>query len=117
MVSKYLNSLNETQRKELEEKLHSKQSGKCHICDDSIEFGINQVDIDHINGKGSQHTASISYGKRSGSTLYRWLIKHYFPEGYQTLCMNCQWVKRCEGFEYRYPPPYATASPASILSY
>src|SRR3989344_3702473 len=66
MISKYLNSLNETQRKELEEKLHSKQIGKCHICDDPIELGINQVDIDHIiplnlGGKDSENNFALTH--------------------------------------------------------
>ena len=66
MISKYLNSLNETQRKELEEKLHSKQGGKCHICDDPIELGINQVDIDHIiplnlGGKDTENNFALTH--------------------------------------------------------
>ena len=48
MISKYLNSLNEETRKELEEKLYKKQNGKCFICEEVIELGIHQVDIDHV---------------------------------------------------------------------
>lgn len=48
MISKYLNSLNEVQRKDLEQKLHAKQNNKCFICDDPIEFGLHQIDVDHI---------------------------------------------------------------------
>lgn len=66
MTSKYLNLLNENQRKELEEKLYSKQSGKCYICDDSIELGVHQVDIDHIipsnlDGKDSENNFAITH--------------------------------------------------------
>lgn len=57
-----------------------------------IKCGYNDLralSIDHINGKGSLHRISI---KRTN--IYRWLKKNNYPEGYQTLCMNCQWVKR-----------------------
>jgi hypothetical protein len=66
MISKYLNSLNESQRKELEKKLHSKQSGKCFICDEPIELEVHQVDIDHIiplnlGGKDIENNFAITH--------------------------------------------------------
>jgi len=45
---------------------------------------IRALSIDHIDGKGNLHK----------EFSYRWLIKNNYPEGYQTLCMNCQWIKR-----------------------
>jgi hypothetical protein len=53
------------------------------------------LSIDHIDGGGTQHRKSI--GK--GNLFYRWLAKHGFPEGFQTLCMNCQFIKRYENDE------------------
>ncbi len=35
-----------------------------------------------------------------GHHLYRWLKKETYPEGYQTLCMNCQALKKHENKEY-----------------
>jgi len=32
--------------------------------------------------------------KRRGQGLYMWLKKYKYPEGYQTLCMNCQFIKK-----------------------
>ena len=32
--------------------------------------------------------------KRRGQGLYAWLKRHEYPEDYQTLCMNCQFVKK-----------------------
>lgn len=52
------------------------------------------LSIDHINGGGTQQGLG-------GATLYFWLIKNNYPEGYQTLCMNCQFVKRIENDESR----------------
>jgi len=33
---------------------------------------------------------------KRGSRFYYWLRRQGYPEGYQTLCMNCQWIKRSE---------------------
>ena len=57
---------------------------------------IRALSIDHIDGGGTQLS---KLSGRPGSKLYRWLINSDFPEGYQTLCMNCQWVKRVENNE------------------
>ncbi len=46
--------------------------------------------IDHIHGGGKKQTDSLN---RKGVTFYLWLIKQGFPEGYQTLCMNCNYAK------------------------
>ena len=51
---------------------------------------VRALTIDHINGR-----KAVGHPRNwGGSALYRWLIKHDFPKGYQTLCMNCQWIKR-----------------------
>ena len=55
---------------------------------------IRALSIDHINGKGSEHRDSIKH-----ANVYVWLVKNGYPEGYQTLCMRCQWIKRDENKE------------------
>lgn len=61
---------------------------------------IRALSIDHIDGGGSEHTKRI---KKVGFNFYRYLQKHSYPTGYQTLCMNCQWIKRIENGElYKY---------------
>ena len=65
-------------------------NGKC-ACVQCGFSDLRALSIDHINGKGRQHAESI---RRSGtSTLYFWLKKNNYPLGYQTLCMNCQFIK------------------------
>ncbi|MBW2645112.1 MAG: hypothetical protein JRE23_02835 [Deltaproteobacteria bacterium] len=55
--------------------------GKCACCGEShYEF----LAIDHINGGGRVHRASL--GTKS---FHRWLIKNNFPEGFRVLCHNC----------------------------
>jgi len=56
------------------------------------------LSIDHIDGGGKAH--KISIGKR-GNGFYRWLIDQDFPPGYQTLCMNCQFIKKWENKEQK----------------
>jgi hypothetical protein len=51
---------------------------------------IRVLSIDHINGGGTEHRKQIGGG---GAVLYGWLIEQGFPNGYQTLCMNHQWIK------------------------
>lgn len=71
----------------------------CECCgEDAVEF----LSIDHIDGGGSKHRAQI---KGSYSSIYLWLKKKGFPEGYRVLCMNCNTAL---GF-YGYCPHQGTA--------
>lgn len=54
------------------------------------------LSIDHIEGGGVQHKKLI------GQTIYYWLRARSYPKGYQTLCMNCQFIKREENHEVYY---------------
>lgn len=56
------------------------------------------LSIDHINGGGSRQRNENKL--RSSSSFYAWLKKRGFPTGYQTLCMNCNWIKRFERGEH-----------------
>jgi len=48
--------------------------------------------IDHINNDGATHRKEIGT-----NYIYNWLIKNNFPEGFQTLCMNCNFAKELYG--------------------
>jgi hypothetical protein len=68
---------------------------KCAMC------GIGDMrvlTIDHINGGGEKHRKSINI--KAGHEFYRWLKVNSYPNGYQVLCANCQWIKRIENKEY-----------------
>lgn len=59
--------------------------GKCNIC------GIMEIDmltIDHINDDGAAHRKNSE-----AKTIYNWLNKNNFPDGYQVLCYNCNCTK------------------------
>lgn len=57
----------------------------CGISDERV------LSIDHINNDGG-----IQRRKIRGNTFLKWIIKNNFPTDLQILCMNCQWIKRCE---------------------
>jgi len=58
---------------------------------------IKALSIDHINGREVGELKD----KATGDSFYRKIIKNNFPLGYQTLCMNCQFIKREEEHEFR----------------
>jgi len=61
---------------------------KCACCGESQERFLT---IDHVNGDGAAHRKSI------GETLYTWLGKHDYPEGFQVLCFNCNCGRQLNG--------------------
>lgn len=61
---------------------------RCVFCG---ETRLPTLSIDHINGGGTKERREL---KRTGSRFYEWLIETEFPEGYRTLCMNCQFVEK-----------------------
>lgn len=66
---------------------YSNGTNKCNCCGESImEF----LSINHIHGGGVKHRKEIK--RSSGTTFYNWLIRNNFPEGFDVLCMNCNFA-------------------------
>ena len=63
------------------------------ICVFCGEARIACLSIDHIAGGGLAHRRSLGLSG-GGGRFYSWLIQNNFPSGYQTLCMNCQYLKK-----------------------
>ena len=64
--------------------------GKCNCaCCGEDEFYF--LSLDHINGGGHKHRRLLG---KDGINFYAWIKKIGYPEGYQILCMNCNWGKR-----------------------
>lgn len=59
----------------------------CVICGESH---LACLSIDHVNNNGAAERRSVGYG---GLGFYSLLKSRGFPDGYQTLCMNCQAAK------------------------
>lgn len=51
--------------------------------------------IDHIGGGGNKHRKET--GNRGGTKFYRWLRRNGFPEGFRTLCHNCNMAMTIHG--------------------
>jgi len=60
----------------------------CKCCGEDEKLFLT---IDHINGGGEKHR------KKIGRKICVWLFKNNFPEGFQTLCFNCNWGKHING--------------------
>lgn len=66
---------------------YSNGTMKCACCGENyLEF----LSIDHINNNGSKHRKELD---GPGTKLHRWLKKNNYPEGFQVLCMNCNFAK------------------------
>ncbi len=76
---------------------------KCIICGFA---DIRALSIDHIEGGGNEHRRTMGR-----SNIYKWLVENDYPEGYQTLCMNCQFIKR-----YKKDIPLAKGRKSKMLS-
>ena len=54
-----------------------------NICAFCGEGFIPFLTIDHINNDGHEHRTKF------GNGLYAWLRRNNYPDGFQTLCFNC----------------------------
>lgn len=58
---------------------------------------IDALSIDHTNNNGSEERAQMKRKQhKSGVGFYSLLKRLGYPEGYQTMCFNCQMVKRAQ---------------------
>ncbi len=88
----------------LHQKINRKQrvidyyGGKCLCCG---ELGLIFLTIDHIDENGAEHRRQISPKFKNrvpgGDNFYRWLEDHEMPDGFQTLCYNCNIGKHRNG--------------------
>lgn len=63
-------------------------NGRC-ACVNCDFDDLRALSIDHISDNGAEHRKQLNR-----SSIYEWLVSNDFPDGYQTLCMNCQFIKR-----------------------
>lgn len=72
---------------------YSAHTFACSCC------GVTEMDflsIDHKDGNGNKISKELGI-PRGGDPLYRWLIRHGFPTGFQVLCLNCNLSKAKSG--------------------
>lgn len=80
-----------TQKRRANDKLNvlSHYSNGNLTCNHCPETHVEFLCIDHIHGGGNEDRKKIG----GGPTFYSWLIRNGYPEGYQVLCYNCNWLK------------------------
>ena len=54
------------------------------------------LQIDHIDDNGAEERKTLGGKQFSGWRFYEYLIKNNLPDGYQTLCANCNNIKQWE---------------------
>jgi hypothetical protein len=59
---------------------------------------IRALSLDHINDNGAEERRTNKVAKTGGTSFYHWLKRQGYPEGYQTLCMNCQNIKKSDKY-------------------
>ena len=64
---------------------------QCACC---LENKIEFLCIDHIAGGGTKHRKEVG----SGWKMYMWLVSNNFPEGFRTLCHNCNAARGIYGY-------------------
>jgi hypothetical protein len=77
------------ERRAIKDKVYEAYGG--YVCNCCGESEPSFLSIDHVNNDGAAQRKEIGSG---GERIYKWLVKNNFPEGYQVLCMNCQWGRR-----------------------
>jgi hypothetical protein len=60
-------------------------NGRCACCGERQQEFLT---IDHIHGGGRRHRQTCRIG-----SIYFWLKKNGYPQGFQVLCMNCNLAK------------------------
>jgi hypothetical protein len=77
-----------TEKASIKEKILSYYGGGSLSCCDCDYDDVRGLTIDHICGGGRKHHNEI------GPNTYNWLMRNNLPDGYQTLCFNCNFIKR-----------------------
>lgn len=61
----------------------------CPGCKETIEAFLS---LDHVNNDGAEHRKAVDRRK-----IYKWLAQNNYPDGFQVLCMNCNFGKARNG--------------------
>jgi predicted nucleic-acid-binding Zn-ribbon protein len=69
---------------------------RCNNCGYDV---YEALAIDHALNNGSVHRKEVAKSGHGGS-MHHWLVANNFPEGFQVLCFNCNYLK------FRHPEIY-----------
>lgn len=89
------NAMTRERASALKQEVYAAYGGyRCACCGETHEEFLT---VDHVKGDGKKHRLEVGSGGR-GFALYRWLKRHKFPEGFQILCMNCNFALGHSGY-------------------
>lgn len=80
-----------TMRREYKKIVFDHYGNVCAYCG---FLDIRALQIDHINNNGAEERKKNGGQWFSGWHFYKYLIDNNFPNGYQTLCANCNMIKQ-----------------------
>jgi hypothetical protein len=60
---------------------------QCALCGESRQEFLT---VDHIGGGGTQHRQRLV---KANKNFFRWLSEQKYPDGFRTLCMNCNFLE------------------------
>lgn len=92
---KYLDDYMRAKRQKNRDLVFAHYGESCACCGEAERMFLS---IDHIANDGAVHRRSLKgqIGK-GGSSFFDWLVRTSFPDGFQTLCRNCNWGKHANG--------------------
>lgn len=72
---------------------------RCNCCGESTPQFLT---IDHVNNDGADHRRLLAgdcggNGKGASGKTWKWLKEKGYPDGFQVLCMNCNFGKQING--------------------
>lgn len=73
------------------EKIIAHYSGGSNQCASCCLADKRVLQIDHINNNGAQHRKEMGQ-----LNSVWWIVKNNYPEGFQILCANCNYLKEVE---------------------
>jgi hypothetical protein len=91
---KYLVEYMRGKRRDNRQKVFDHYGWECACCGEAEPVFLT---IDHVNNDGNVHRRSLDGIGNGGSPFFDWLVRKDFPEGFQTLCRNCNWGKHANG--------------------
>lgn len=107
MLRKARNQRDSRYRAKLEAFTHYSVKGVI-VCMRCGYSDIRALTLDHMGNNGLEHKKTINAKhprQVTGTLVYRDLKKKGWPEGYQILCYNCNWIKYMEYIGYEIPTP------------
>lgn len=98
----------------LKAQVFSHYGQRCACCGST-----KHLSIDALDGDGRQQRTELLGDQHAGVLIYRWLVAHRFPPGWQTLCRRCN-ISKGVGVACRLvhgdPALPQTGSPSGLMT-